>query len=181
MAFFNWPLPPKPFVPYIPPPLPGVVGIGTEIQGYTVGRERQAWDIAVIRLQETLGDMLGYFGARAYDDDWEDETRWTLVGYPDLTSVTTVNGQITGYNNSGNMPTRQFGISVEDDDSDGSALELEHHADATQGNSGGPLFGTWDDGPFVVGVHSGNDGSDNIAAGGPPMRDLVKWARANWE
>jgi hypothetical protein len=37
-------------------------------------------------------------------------------------------------------------LSVEDDDADGDALELEHHGDSSDGNSGGPLFGYWPQG-----------------------------------
>lgn len=179
-AFWNWPFPWLPGIPSIPPPLPGVVGFGTDVWGFQEGK-RQAYDLAVVRLQQPLGSSLGYFGCKVYDDDWEDDTRWTLVGYPNLVGVSTGPSGIVGYNNNGNMPTRQFGISVEDDDSDGDALELEHRADSTPGNSGGPLFGEWPNGPYVIGVHSGSvSGSDNVAAGGRAMRDLVSWARTNW-
>jgi Trypsin-like peptidase domain len=176
-AYWNWPFPWTPLTPVVPPPLQ-LASIATDVWGYREGgANRQAYDLAVLRLRDPLGDMLGYFGATVYDDDWEDDTRWTLVGYPGLVNVAP---GTSGYNNNGNMPTRQFGISVEDDDSDGDALELEHRADCTSGNSGGPLFGYWPDGPHVIGVHSGNTDSTNVAAGGNAMVALVKWARSNW-
>ena len=66
-----------------------------------------------------------------------------------------------------------------DDDPDGSFAEIEHMGDASDGNSGGPLFGTWPEGPYVIGVHSGGEyrtiwtpfgdivaENNNVAAGG---------------
>jgi hypothetical protein len=96
---------------------------------------------------------------------------------------------ISSTKTNGEYPTRQFGISVEDDDSDGDALEIEHHGDSTKGNSGGPLFGEWPKGPYVIGVESGGQTaevlgvtveSNNVAAGCNATVALVKWARANW-
>jgi hypothetical protein len=54
------------------------------------------------------------------------------------------------------------------------------------------VFGTWSDGPCIVGVHSGGEEEfevnwpriftvlNNVAAGGPALNDLVTWGRANW-
>jgi hypothetical protein len=79
---------------------------------------------------------------------------------------------------------------VLDDDEDGDAQEIEHHGDSSPGQSGGPMFGFWDDGPHAIGTTSGGEaisgflgiGSEdnNIAAGGGAMVDLIKWAQANW-
>jgi hypothetical protein len=79
---------------------------------------------------------------------------------------------------------------VLDDDEDGDAMEIEHHGDATAGDSGGPFFGFWNDGPYAIGTVSGGEaisgflgiGSEdnNINAGGDAMVDLVRWARTNW-
>lgn len=168
----------------------GVESWGTHVHGYNAG-QRQAWDLAVIRLEDALGDWLGTFGAKTYDDDWEDDPRWTLVGYPGEINVTATLWPpgLTSTKVNGEFPTRQFGISVEDDDSDGNALEIEHHGDSTDGNSGGPLFGDWPKGPYVIGVESGGQTAEflgvtleqnNVAAGGNGMVDLVRWARENW-
>jgi V8-like Glu-specific endopeptidase len=141
-------------------------------RGYRNGR--QGHDLVVCRLDVPLGGRLGYFGYRVYDDNWEDDPRWTLVGYP---------GVWRGIDIGGEFPTRQFGISIEDDDADGDALELEHYGDTSPGNSGGPLFGHWPIGPYIIGVQSGGEravSSNNLAAGGRAMTDLVTWARANW-
>jgi hypothetical protein len=165
----------------------------TDVRGYDVP-DRAGWDIAVMRLADPLGDWLGTFGARTYNDDWEDDPRWTLVGYPSEIGITITSVfplVMSSIKNNGDFPTRQFGISVEDDDTDGNALELEHHGDSSPGNSGGPLFGHWPKGPYVIGVESGSEVPDdvnfylgaritNIAAGGNAMVDLVRWARETW-
>jgi V8-like Glu-specific endopeptidase len=150
----------------------GLEAYATVVLGYRNGR--QGHDLAVCRLDVPLGHRLGYFGYTIYDDDWEDDPRWTLVGYP---------GVWRGIDIGGEFPTRQFGISIEDDDADGDALELEHYGDTSPGNSGGPLFGFWPSGPYVIGVQSGGEravSSNNLAAGGRAMTDLVTWARSNW-
>jgi len=82
------------------------------------------------------------------------------------------------------------GIAVLDQDSDSGGLELEHHGDTASGDSGGPFWGFWDDGPYVVGTCSGHEhvggpswtgGEDNnIAAGGGALSNLLAWARSTW-
>jgi V8-like Glu-specific endopeptidase len=159
----------------------------TDVWGYSY-TGRSAWDLAVLRLAVPLGAALGTMGVKTYDDDWEDDPVWTLVGYPAQWGYWTLPFSNLPLFASGQVPTRQFGVSVEDDDSDAGALELEHRADTSPGNSGGPLFGHWPKGPYVIGVHSGtviDDGTfstsfTNVAAGGPPLENLVRWARANW-
>jgi hypothetical protein len=116
-------------------------------------------------------------GTKTYNDDWEDQNVWTLVGYP---------GAIAG----AQQPSWQGGISFHDDDEDGDAMELEtDNGDSSPGDSGGPYFAHWDDGPHIVGVDSGGEEEyqfpfstqqNNIAAGGKAIVDLVLWGQANW-
>ena len=157
---------------------PGAVSWVSDCHGWNTGGSVAAHDMAVCRLYTPLGGWLGYMGARTYSDSWEDQPYWTLCGYP---------GAVAG----GNRPSFQNGIPVLDDDSDGGALELEHHGDATGGDSGGPFFAWWTDGPYAIGTTSGGerisggflgigDEDNNIEAGGGAMVDLVKWGRQNW-
>ncbi len=134
------------------------------------------YDWAVLRLYEPLGRWLGFFGFNGYDDDWEDRPYWTAVGYP---------GAIA----SGARPSRQFGVSVFDDDSDSNGgQELETSADMSPGNSGGPMFGWWGSDPRVIGVVSGEefdwdvfDGEwGNVVAAGSGFTNLISWGRTNW-
>lgn len=150
----------------------------SDCYGWNTGGTVAAHDMAVCRLYTPLGGWLGYLGAKTYDSSWQDGNYWTLCGYP---------YSITG----GARPSYQSGIPVLDDDSDGSAEELEHHGDSTPGDSGGPFFGFWNDGPYAIGTTSGGeriyntpfgwwDEDNNIEAGGAAMVDLVRWGRQNW-
>lgn len=136
----------------------------------------QGDDIAIMKLFDPLGDWLGYFGTKRYSDDWEDAPYWTLAGYPGAVA-------------NGMRPSRQSGISVLDDDSEGDGLEIEHNGDASPGDSGGPLFAWWNDGPYLIGVHSGGEEEyqfpiwvveNNVAAGGNLLNKIVRWGRENW-
>jgi V8-like Glu-specific endopeptidase len=154
---------------------PGGQSWVTNAHGYA-GNEVSAHDMAVMRLQDPLGDWLGYLGTKAYADNWEGGAYWHLVGYP--SAVTS------------ERPSWQGNIHVIDDDEDGDAQELEHHGDDTGGDSGGPFFGFWDDGPYAIGTVSGyedvsgflgiGDEDNNIVAGGPALNSIVHYARQTW-
>ena len=145
----------------------------TNAYGYNSSGSVTGYDAAVMRLQSPLS--LGYFGSRVYSSSWDDEPYWTHCGYAAAVS--------------GTRPNWQNGIVVHDTDSDAPGLEVEHYGDVTGGDSGGPLFAWWSDGPYVVGTHSGDETEYhfpfsfprvNVDAGGNAMNNLVTWARANW-
>lgn len=146
--------------------------------GYNTNDTVSAWDYCVMKLYDPLGDSLGWFGSKTYDDGWNDGDYWTLVGYPGAIA----NAQ---------QPSWQGGISFHDSDGDGDAEELEtNNGDASPGDSGGPFFAWWADGwPYIVGEVSGQEEEyqfpfstedNNIAAAGSPMVDLIIWALNNW-
>jgi V8-like Glu-specific endopeptidase len=156
----------------------GVLSYVESYWGYNTNDTVSAWDYCVMKLYDPLGDQLGWFGTKTYDDGWNDGNYWTLVGYPGAVA----NAQ---------QPSYQNGISFHDTDGDGDAEELEtDNGDSSPGDSGGPLFAWWADGwPYIVGVVSGEEEEyqfpfssqdNNIAAAGSPMVDLVQWAEANW-
>lgn len=141
----------------------------TNAQGYR--DHEQGDDMAVMRLAEPLGSSLGYFGFKTYTDDWEDLDVWTLPGYP--------------RDKGGKRPWMHLNFPIIDDDDDGAGVELEYRADTDVGQSGSPVFGWWDGGPYVVGTHSGGEDNpgeprQNVAAGGSALTNLLHWARANW-
>jgi V8-like Glu-specific endopeptidase len=153
-----------------------LVGMSSFVEAYQgYGDHDQGDDMAVLKLYDPLGDTLGFFGYKTYSDDWEDGNYWTKVGYADGVDPA--------------RPSRIELFPVVDDDDDGAGVELEYHADSGDGESGGPVFGWWDDGPYVVGTHSGGEEEyefpfgtlqNNVAAGGNALSALINWARTNW-
>lgn len=143
-------------------------------QGYS--NHSQGDDLIVMKLYTPLGNSLGWFGSKTYNDDWEDGNYWTKCGYPGALA-------------SGNRPSRVTWFPIVDDDSDGAGVELEYKADSGGGDSGGPVFGWWDNGPHLVGVHSGGEEEyqfpwyivkNNVGAGGSILPNLIIWAQNNW-
>lgn len=154
----------------------GVSSYVSDYYGYDTDESVSAWDMAVLRLYTPLGVTHGYFGSKNYDSAWEGGDYWTLAGYP---------GAVSG----GNRPSRQMWWPVLDDDGSGSAEEVEYEADATAGNSGGPVFGFWGGAPYAIATHSGGSKTTflwwtiedtNVGAGGGALNSLVSWARSNW-
>jgi hypothetical protein len=156
------------------------VGLASWTEAYrslvtTVTDSTQDRDLSILKLYDPLGEALGWPGMKTYDDDWEDRAMWTLVGYPDITT--------------GERPTLQTGITVIDDDPSGDFTEIEHRGDASDGNSGGPLFAQFPDGPYIVGVHSGDEyrtvagvvaENNNVASGGRGMVNFANAMEAEW-
>lgn len=152
----------------------GVQSFVSDWRGYSQGSV-VGYDWAILRLYEPLGSWLGYFGHNSYDDDWEDRPYWTHLGYPGA-----INPE---------RPSRQFSVSVFDDDSDSNGgQELETRADMGPGNSGGPMFGWWGGDPRLLGVVSGEEYDSafpsgewgNVVAGGSGFHNLINWGRTNW-
>ncbi len=136
----------------------------------------QGDDMIVMKLYTPLGNSLGWFGSKTYNDNWEDGHYWTKCGYPGAVA-------------SGQRPSRIMWFPIVDDDWDGAGLELEYKADSSGGDSGGPVFGWWDSGPHLVGIHSGSEEEyhfpfsivkNNVAAGGSILPNLIIWAQNNW-
>lgn len=128
-------------------------------------------DYAVIVLDQRLGDLFGWFGARTYDSAWDDEPWWRNIGYP--TDVA-----------SGLFPIYQRDKELDEDEVDyGSARAMTTSADVKKGQSGGPVFGFWDGKPYVVAVISSEgsiyaSGDENWCSGGSDLPSLVNDARA---
>jgi V8-like Glu-specific endopeptidase len=148
----------------------------------SMGEYSVAEDYVVCTMDRRLGDELGYLGTKTYDDSWDQEAWWVNVGYP---------GDLGG----GLQPSFQGPISIANSWQPGffelgSGRDMETFASLTPGDSGGPIFGWWTDGPHVVGVVSGQGGlsavisdletrTGNWAGGGSPLPDLVNQARSN--
>jgi V8-like Glu-specific endopeptidase len=146
----------------------------TQIAAWDANASVVGYDMALCRLDQPMGDWLGYFGSRGYGENWEGNAYWEHNGYPyDLSP-------------GGNKPCYQFSVTIDDDDDDDhDTVELETDADIASGQSGGPLHGYFDNGGFqIVGVLGGQDSdfleTSNVFAGGSGLNALVKWGRDNW-
>ncbi len=136
-----------------------------KVQGPTIDWYEGMYDYVCVVLDRYLGNSTGWLGARGYTDAWDGTAYWAHVGYPsDLTA--------------GNRPICQTGISL-----DGSFWEFDshesmsHRGDVWPGQSGGPFFAWWSDGPYAIAVQSGQTSSENTASGGQDLVDLVIQAR----
>jgi V8-like Glu-specific endopeptidase len=140
-----------------------------------------AEDYVVCVMDRRIGDELGWLGTTTYDDNWDGGNYWMHVGYP---------ADIGG----AQQPVFEGGFSIANSWApgffeSGSGLDMETFASLTHGDSGGPIFGNFSDGPHVVGVVSAEGTLDpvvtdlssrtgNWVAGGHEMPDLVSQARS---
>ncbi len=134
--------------------------------GFSNGNEGQ-YDYVVLVLNDRIGDITGWLGARRYSDSWDGMNTWWHIGYPsDLTSM--------------ERPIFQSWFSMNGDDNQDDAHQaIYHQADVFPGQSGGPMFGFWDGevGPRAVAVQSWQNSQTNGASGGGDLFDLVVRAR----
>lgn len=121
-------------------------------------------DYAVLVLDRPLGDTLGWMGSRTYNDDWDNQPFWSNVGY-------------TGSLGGGDRPVFHDDITMLEVDGGSMKAMNSFTADLTEGHSGGPVFGWWDAGPYVVGVVSAQGLGANWISGGSAMVSLVKTAK----
>jgi V8-like Glu-specific endopeptidase len=136
----------------------------------TIPDDQTDEDYAVIVLDQRLGDIYGWLGSRTYDSGWDNEVSvWQSIGYPQDWSG---NGEIAAYQT--NFFLDELGLDF------GSARLLRSQTfDNWPGQSGSPVFGFWDTGPYVVGVVSGQTAEHNYISGGSLLPSLVNRARSD--
>jgi hypothetical protein len=108
--------------------------------GSPSGEYSVAEDYVVCVLADRLGDQLGWLGTTTYSDDWDGGSYFNHVGYPD---------DIGG----GTKPAWELWFSIANSWSPGffetgSGLDIETFASLNHGDSGGPIFGWWNNGPY---------------------------------
>jgi hypothetical protein len=143
----------------------------TKITGNKVEDSDSDEDYAVLVLDKRLGDMYGWFGARTYDSSWDDEvSNWCNIGYPNDRGWLSL------------IPIFQNNFFLNELAADyGSARLLRSQTfDNRPGQSGGPIFGVWSTGPYVVGVVSGEGPDYNYISGGSLLPALVSQARSKF-
>jgi len=125
-------------------------------------------DYAVIVLDQPIGLTYGWLGSRIYDNRWDDATTyWHSIGYPQDWSGS---GEIAEWQTN-------FGLNELDSASGSTRLIRSNTFDNWPGQSGSPIFGFWSDGPYAVGVVSGQASDFNYVAGGSMLPTLVRQAR----
>jgi len=137
----------------------------TKVTGSSVSWFEVDEDYAVLVTNDRIGDLFGWMGTRTYSSSWDNEPYWFNIGYP-------------GSIGSALRPTFQRDKKLDEPWYDlGPARSMSTHADLTPGNSGGPMFAFWNDGPYVVAVVSGEDDDENWCSGGSWLTNLVRHAR----
>jgi V8-like Glu-specific endopeptidase len=126
-------------------------------------------DYAVIVLDQPIGLTYGWLGSRTYDNGWDDATTyWHSIGYPQDWSGS---GEIAAWQT-------EFALNELDSASGSTRLIQSNTFDNWPGQSGSPIFGFWPDGPYAVGVVSGQASDFNYIAGGSMLPTLVQQARS---
>jgi V8-like Glu-specific endopeptidase len=137
-----------------------------KVVGPTIDWIEGMYDYVCCVLDRDIGNWTGWMGAKGYTDSWDGRAYWTHVGYP---------GDKTG----GNRPTYQGGISLDGVWNEPDSHEaMSHRGDVWPGQSGGPFFAWWSDGPYVVATQSSQNSNENNASGGQDMVDLILQARS---
>lgn len=137
----------------------------TKVTGSTVGWFEADEDYSVLVTNDRIGDLFGWMGTRTYSSSWDNEPFWFNIGYP-------------GSIGSALRPTFQRDKKLNEPWYDlGPARSMSTRADLTPGNSGGPMFAFWNDGPYVVAVVSAESDDENWCGGGSWLTNLVRHAR----
>jgi V8-like Glu-specific endopeptidase len=124
-------------------------------------------DYAVIVLDQPIGLTYGWLGSRTYSNSWDDATTyWHSIGYPQDWSGS---GEIAAWQT-------DFKLNELDSASGSTRLIRSNTFDNWPGQSGSPIFGFWSDGPYAVGVVSGQATDFNYIAGGSMLPTLVRQA-----
>ena len=123
----------------------------------------ERYDYAICVLDRRIGDEVGWLGVRGYDDEWDGEPLWTLVGYRGPTAAQAEPVALSGLELDGH-----------DEQSDDSQV-IFHPAAMAVGSSGGPVLAQWpgEPVPSVVAVQSWSNEHRSGACGGHRLVELV--------
>jgi len=109
-------------------------------------------------------------GSRTYADSWDGGTYWRHIGYPgDLAAS--------------QRPSYERDIALDGSGADSDTHKRAFHkGDVWPGQSGGPFFAWWsgENWPRAVAVQSGQTASNNLAAAGSRLVNLIIQARTDF-
>jgi len=140
-----------------------------KVVGPNLSRAESREDYVVLVLDRRLGNTTGWMGSRTYSDSWDRGTYWRHIGYPgDLAAA--------------ERPSYERDIALDGSGADSDSHKRAFHkGDVWVGQSGGPFFAWWsgESWPRVVAVQSGETSSNNLAAAGSRLVNLIIQARAD--
>lgn len=140
---------------------------------YAFDNDATGTDYVICKLNWRIGDRTGWLGAQWWsNEDRYHDGLWFSAGYP-LSFA------------GGYLPASELWIEIEDIDNDADGLQIETDNFASEGWSGGPLWGWIDNDPRVIGILSGMDWDwpdpkRSLFAGGRHMLNLIHYAQDNW-
>jgi V8-like Glu-specific endopeptidase len=138
-------------------------GEGTE----TISDFGSAFDYALVVLDRNIGDDVGYMGYTTYNSQWNGGDYWDHIGYPsDIDSAERpvfVNDDAIQ-----DIVTHSSGDQI--------GYSMRTFLDAWKGQSGGPLYGSFNGDFKIVGVVSAGGSQFNVFGGGPALENLIEWA-----
>jgi hypothetical protein len=119
------------------------------------------WLVGV--LDREMESTNGKFGLQSYEEQWDGQNMWNMLGYP----LTLSNG---------NEQTFQGPMAVISTEETQFGTKFELEGITYVGEVGGPIYGMFDEFPRIIGVNSGDDGPGSfsiIAHGGDAMVRLI--------
>jgi len=133
-----------------------------------------AFDYVVVKLDKRIGDQVGWMGYKEYETKWNGGDYWMHIGY----GGDVANGEIPLFHDRASIESVTTHVN-----SAGTRSYIMHHwIDSTNGHSGGPIFGIWeDDTPYIVAVLNGGADNVNVAAGGPGLNALIAYLRSQYD
>jgi hypothetical protein len=110
-------------------------------------------------------------GSTTYKLQWNGEDYWDHIGYPGNIA----NGQRPALVD--NAAIQDFVTHSYDDQI---VYWMRTFLDTGGGQSGGPVYGTFDGEFKILGVCSGSNSERNVFGGGPALGNLIRWGREDY-
>jgi hypothetical protein len=122
------------------------------------------WLVGV--LDREMESTNGKFGIQSYEEQWNEQNMWNMLGYPIVLS-------------NANEQVFQGPMTVIDAEEVQYGTKLELEGITYTGEVGGPIYGMFNGFPRIIGVNTGDDGPGSfsiIAHGGDAMVKLINKA-----
>jgi V8-like Glu-specific endopeptidase len=137
-----------------------------------VSLDEVAYDYVVVELDQDIGDLTGWMEVKMYSTDWNGGRYWDHVGYPKALGGCEIPQKFEG-GMVNNVWSSDWSFET--------GYSMDTDVDFTGGQSGGPLYGVFEDGyHYIVGVMTTfHRPEHNKASAGPALSSLVSRAYDN--